>query len=94
MKMLNIKNVPFFGTFFCAQNLDFYIFFCFNLCVSFNLDCSLVIRMKTDSKIELEFNKETDEITYFNYLNRNIYSSFLLSNVMIRIEEFIEELRK
>ena len=59
-------------------------------CVSFNLDCSLVIRMKTDSKIELEFNKETDEITYFNYLNRNIYTSFLLSNVMIRIEEFIE----
>ncbi len=45
--------------------------------------------MKTDSKIELEFNKDTDEITYFNYLNRNIHTSFLLSNVILGIEEIV-----
>ena len=59
-------------------------------CVSFNLDSSLVFRMKTDSKIELEFNKETDEISYFNYINRNIHTSLLISNVVLGIEEFVD----
>ena len=46
--------------------------------------------MKTDSKIELEFNKETDEISYFNYINRNIHTSLLISNVVLGIEEFVD----
>ena len=53
-------------------------------CVSFNLDSSLVFRMKTDSKIE------TDEISYFNYINRNIHTSLLISNVVLGIEEFVD----
>ena len=60
-------------------------------CTSFNLNSTISLRMKTDSQIELEFNKSTDKITYFNYLNRNIYVSFLLSNVTLEINEFLND---